>query len=272
VSSYLTELAGHGAKVGTMSRRRSALRFAHQLHNLPSPTTSARVEAVWEGIRRTHGAPPDESAPLEPPELFQVVDACPTTKVWRTRGREPEPSLAGARDRALLLDGFVGAFRRSELAGFDVEHISNHPKGLVVAIPRSKENQTDEEPELVVLPRAATLARCPVHALDQWLDLAAITSGPVFRKVTKSNMAAEGGLHPESINKLVQTAIARADIDPEPYSAHSLRAGFVTYSQRRGASDQAVAHQTRHRSLASVGTYIRIDEAWEDNAATQLGF
>src|SRR5674536_218431 len=62
----------------------------------------------------------------------------------------------------------------------------------------------------------------------------------------------------------------RAGIDPTPYSAHSLRAGFVTYAHLRGASDRAIAHQTRHRSLATLGGYVRIHTAWADNAATQL--
>ncbi len=73
VAGYLTFLAGHGAKVGTMSRRLSAIRFAHQMHNRPDPTTGARVVAVWEGIRRTHGAPPEQAAPLMPPELLAWI-------------------------------------------------------------------------------------------------------------------------------------------------------------------------------------------------------
>ena len=109
ISQYLTDLARHGAKVGTMSRRMSAIRFAHKLRNLPDPCEHARVVAVWEGIRRTHGAPPDQAAPLMPPELWHVLDAIPICKEWKTRGRAPEPDLAGLRDRALLLVGFVAA-------------------------------------------------------------------------------------------------------------------------------------------------------------------
>ena len=88
--------------------------------------------------------------------------------------------------------------------------------------------------------------------------------------MTKSNRPTGRPLHPDSINTLIQHAIARAGIDPAPYSAHSLRAGFVTYSHLRGASDRAIAHQTRHRSLATIGTYIRLHTAWTDNAATSL--
>jgi len=88
-----------------MSRRLSAIRFAARLRNQVDPTANARVVAVWEGIRRTHGAPPEQAGPLMPPELFDTLSACPHTKVWKTRGRPSEPDLAGLRDVALLLSG-----------------------------------------------------------------------------------------------------------------------------------------------------------------------
>lgn len=138
VTGYLTNLARHGAKVGTMSRRMSSIKFAHQLRDLPDPTRNARVLAVWEGIRRTHGAPPEQAAPLMPPDLFDVLAACPITRTWRTLGRPPEPDLAGARDRALLLVGFVAALRRSELATLTVGQVAEHPNGLVFTVPRPR--------------------------------------------------------------------------------------------------------------------------------------
>ena len=271
ISGYLSELARSGAKVGTLSRRLSAIRFVHQLHNHPDPTRNARVIAVWEGIRRTHGAPPEQSNPLMPPDLFDVLDACPTTKVWRTRGRPDEPDLAGARDRLLLLVGFVAALRRSELAAIRIEDLDDHPNGMVLALPRSKTNQTGEHHELVVLPRAANPDRCPVTAIERWLALTGITEGPLLRPVLKSNKPADRALNPNSVNILVQAAIARAGIIADGYSAHSLRAGFVTYAHLRGASDRAIAHQTRHRSLATLGGYVRVQQVWVDNAATTLG-
>jgi integrase len=153
LSGYLTDLAGRGAKVGTMSRRLSPIHFAHQLADHPDPAAGARVSAVWEGIRSTHGAPPEQAVPLMPPELLDVAAACPTTRVWKTR--EPEPDLAGLRDRALLLVGFFAALRRSELAVLTVDQITDHDRGLVTGIARSKTNQTGLERELVVLPRTA---------------------------------------------------------------------------------------------------------------------
>lgn len=87
----------------------------------------------------------------------------------------------------------------------------------------------------------------------------------------KSNKAADRPLKRDSISTIVQDAIRRAGIIPDGYSAHSLRAGFVTYAHLRGASDRAIAHQTRDRSLATLGGYVGIHQAWEDNAATTLG-
>ncbi|KYH45405.1 hypothetical protein AZH51_16185 [Branchiibius sp. NY16-3462-2] len=93
----------------------------------------------------------------------------------------------------------------------------------------------------------------------------------MFRGITRGNRVRPGRLHPESINTIVQRAVARAGLDPTGYSAHSHRAGFVTHAHLRGASDRAIMHQTRHRSPASVGTYVRVESAWVNNAATTLG-
>ncbi|TNM60422.1 site-specific integrase [Streptomyces sp. NP160] len=283
LTGYLVALAEAGAKVGTLSRRLSSIKFAHASAGHPDPATHPRVMAVWEGIRRLHGAPPQQAAPLMPPLLFDVLAACPVTRTWpapaltasgrpsRAAVRAPEPDLTGARDRALLLVGFVGALRRSELAALEVADVAEHPNGLVLSLPRSKTNQTGSRAELVVLPRAGNPDRCPVLALQRWLELADITEGPVFRGVTKANRPAQRRLHPESVTTLVKGALARTGAPTTGYSGHSLRAGFVTYAHLRGSSDRAIAHQTRHRSMASLGGYVRVSHAWTDNAATALG-
>jgi integrase len=167
-----------------MSRRLSPIRFAHQLADHPDPAAGARVSAVWEGIRSTHGAPPEQTVPLMPPELLDVAAACPTMRVWKAR--EPEPDLAGLRDRALLLVGFFAALRRSELAVLTVDQITDHDRGLVTGIARSKTNQTGLERELVVLPRTARppggrLSRARSQAAEPLQSLAVERGAPLGR-------------------------------------------------------------------------------------------
>lgn len=273
ITAYLTMLAESGAKVGTMSRRLSSMKFAHRVRDLPDPTENARVLVVWEGIRRRHGAPPEQATPLLPPALHDVLDACPHQKVWKDPRRPPESDLAGLRDRVLLLVGFVGGLRRSELAAIDVEHLVPHERGLVLTVPRSKTNQRGDQADLVVLPSSTRPNRCPVRATEAWLEAAGVVDGPLLRPVSKGNRAIARRLSPAGVNSVFQAAVTRSGIDPDghhDYSAHSLRAGFITYAHLRGASDRAIAHQTRHRSLASIGTYVRISDAWVNNAATEL--
>ncbi|MDN5762484.1 MAG: tyrosine-type recombinase/integrase, partial [Microlunatus sp.] len=247
ISTYLTALAGHGAKVGTMSRRLSGIRFAHRLRDLADPTENARVVAVWEGIRRTHTSRPDQATPLMPPQLWDVLDACPATKTWKTKNRPEEPHLGGLRDRALILVGFVAALRRSELVGIDVTDLAEHPNGMVIQLNRSKTNQRGDVDEIVVLPRGTVTRRCPVTAIQTWLDAAKITDGPLFRAVSKGNHALDRRLSAGAVNTVVQAAVVRAGLVDQGqdggYSTHSLRAGFVTYAHSRGASDRAIAHR-----------------------------
>ncbi|MBP2371925.1 site-specific integrase [Pseudonocardia parietis] len=269
VSGYLVTLARAGAKISTMSRRMAAIRFFHAVRDLPDPTSPARVTTVWEGIRREHGAPPDQARPLMPPQLFDLVAATGTTRQFR--GRPAEPDLAGARDRALLLVGFWSALRCSELCALTVDNVLPHDRGRTLTIPSSKTNQRGEHTELVVLPYAAHPDACPVRALTTWLKLAAITEGPVLRRVSTGNRVTPGQLHRASVNRRITALAAAAGHDDAGYSPHSLRAGFVTWAHLRGASDREIAAQTRHRSLASVGGYVRVENAWTANAATNMG-
>ena len=269
VSGYLVTLARAGAKISTMGRRMAAIRFFHAVRDLPDPTSPARVTTVWEGIRRQHGAPPDQAPPLMPPQLFDLVAATVTTREFRSRPAEPD--LAGARDRALLLVGFWSALRCSELCALTVDNVLPHERGRTLAIPSSKTNQRGERTELVVLPYAAHPDACPVRALTSWLKLAAITEGPLLRRVSTGNRVITGHFHRASVNRRLTALAIAAGHGDAGYSPHSMRAGFVTWAHLRGASDREIAAQTRHRSLASVGGYVRVENAWTSNAATNMG-
>lgn len=313
LTGYISALADAGRKTGTISRRLSSIRFVHRLWDLDDPTTTARVQQVWEGIRRTiaHSgtaqANIDQAPPLMPPQLWDAVDACPSVTTWKTRTNQP--SLAGARDRALLLVGFFGALRRDELARLDVSMIrSDPPRGLVLELPWSKTNQRGDGSDLVALPRTSRPDYCPVTALERWLVLAGITHGRVFRSIRKDNHTLGAALTGDAINTAIINACKRAHLSPAPqpatppppettdssdgqqdtdtttkysarntpcravgFSAHSLRAGFVTYAHLRGNTTDQIRRQTRHRSAASVDTYTRLNTIWDSNAVTNLG-
>lgn len=256
VNRYVLALIAAGAKTTTVARRLSSIGHAHRTAGHPSPTDHPRVQLVWDGVRRAYPAETRGAPPLMPPVLWDVLDALPDTAV-------------GHRDRALLLVGFVGALRRSELAAARVGDLDDHPRGRVLRIPASKTDRYSAG-QLVVLP-AGRPGRCPVVALDAWLaHLDRDVGGPLFRAALRSGRILPGGLGPVAVNQTVQRACTAALGPGHGYSAHSLRSGFVTHAAARGAADRAIAHQTRHRSMASVARYIRHETAWIDNAATAL--
>ena len=199
-----------------------------------------------------------------------MVDVCPTVTTWKTRGRPPEPDLAGLRDRTLLVVGKVGALRRSEISALDIGDNAEHPSGLVLALSRSKTNQHGDHAELCVLLRGNSAGRCRATALEDWIHTAGVADGPVLRPVSTGNRPLPRPLTAGAIN----------DLDPPSHRTGRARRRLQrTQSPRRlchlrhlrGASDRAIAHKTEHRSLAFVGSYIRIHSAWEDTAATQPG-
>jgi integrase len=263
-AKYIHQLSTHGAATGTIARRFAALRYAEQTAGLPSALDDPRVQNMWNGIRRTHGRPPDQSLPIMPPLLWEILDATPTTNADGT------PSIAGLRDHVLLLVGFTGALRRSELANIDVEHLQRHEHGIVLHIPTSKMNQTGEHDELVALPTSPEPGRCPVGAIDAWTHATNINAGPLLRGLTKYGKPRSTRIGESSINTIVQAAIARTGTDPTPYSAHGLRAGFITYADQLGVPARDIARHTRHKSLASLDGYVRVNELWTQNAAVAL--
>jgi Site-specific recombinase XerD len=252
---YLTDLAGI-AKTSTIARRLAAIAEAHRTAGAPSPTDAA-VKAVWAGIRRVHGTAGEAAAPLTVTLLRRVVEAL-------------RLDLAGHRDRALLIVGFAGALRRSELVALDVADVEERHEGLIMRIRRSK---TDQEAagRQVGLPYGSNPSTCPVRSLHTWLEAAGIASGPLFRPVNRHGIAGTGRLSAASANRAVQRAVARAGLDPRPYSAHSLRSGLATSAAEAGASERAIMAQTGHRSVTVARGYIRSGSLFRDNAAAQVG-
>ncbi|MCA1832892.1 MAG: site-specific integrase [Actinobacteria bacterium] len=256
VAIYLTDLT-EVAKTSTVERRLASIAFAHRTANLASPTDDPIVKAVWAGIRRVHGTAEAQAAPITVGLLRRMIANLPS-------------GPGGTRDAALLLVGFAGALRRSELVALDVADLEDRHEGLVLTLRRSK---TDQEAagRQVGLPYGSNSATCPVRNLTAWLDVAGIIDGPVFRPVDRHGRIATTRLSAAGANRIVQRAVGRTGTDPRSYSAHSLRAGLATAAAEAGISERAIMSQTGHRSLVVARGYIRSGSLFRDNAAAQVG-
>ena len=259
VALYLTELAAV-CKVSTLQRRLSSIAQAHQAAGYSahdSPTRHATVRAVWAGIRRAHGTAQEGKAPTLIEDVRAMVATLPDT-------------LLGLRDRALLLLGFAGAFRRSELVAVDVRDVAVSRAGLVVTIRRSKTDQ-EGEGQTVGIPYGSNPDTCPVRAVQAWLECAYIKEGPLFRSVNRHEQLQQGRLSDRAVALVVKRAAAAAGLDASRYAGHSLRAGLATAAAIAGAGERAIMKQTRHRSERMVRKYIRDGQLFRDNAAAVVG-
>ena len=176
-------------------------------------------------------------------------------------------SLAGLRDRALLLLGFAGAFRRSELVALDVADIAETKAGLLVTIRHSK---TDQEGEGVTIAIARGDVACPVRALLEWLNAAGIRAGPIFRPVNKAGTVAAKRLTDRSVANIVKAYAERAGFDASLFSGHSLRSGFLTSAAAKGASIFKMMDVSRHKSVDTLRGYVRDAELFKDHAGAGL--
>jgi integrase len=173
------------------------------------------------------------------------------------------------RDRAVLLLGFAGAFRRSELVALDVADIEDVPEGLLITIRRSKTDQ-EGQGRKVAIPRGEIA--CPVAALKAWLEAAGITEGAVFRRVfnKRNQRVSAARLGACNVAAIVKVAARKLGLDPIAFAGHSLRAGFVTSAVKRGANLLKITDVTGHRSLEMLKTYSRDAEAFVGHAGAGL--
>ena len=255
VCRYLAEQAEQN-KVSTLARRVASISQAHQAAGLPSPTLSLSVRATLKGIRRKKTSLTTEKAPVLVADLRKMVDAL-------------GDSLMGKRDRALLLVGFAGAFRRSELVSLDVADVAFDPNGLTIRLRRSKTDQ-EGEGRKVGLPYGSNLATCPVRALQEWLHVAAITNGALFVGINRHGTP-QGRLSACAVALIVKKVVAAAGLNPDLYAGHSLRAGLATSAAMAGVSERSIMNQTGHKSVMMVRRYIRDGSLFRENAAAGIG-
>lgn len=231
IAAYLAAQAAEGHKPSTVSRRAAAIGARHRDAGHLNPCTADVVRATVAAAKEL-GAGTDATVPITLDDLRRMVDACNRT------------TLIGARDAALLLVGFAGAYTRSDLVGIDVADIERHRSGDITidgATPRR------------ITPGTRALT-CPVRALDHWLAIAGIEDGPVFRPISRDDTVVASRLSDRAVARVVARTAERAGLPPgRNLAAHSLRAGFIQAALAAGIPEREVA---RHAGLAPAGTTL----------------
>jgi site-specific recombinase XerD len=256
VASYIAECAGR-LKAGSVQRRINAIAEAYKAVGLESPTHHPMVTNTMKGIRRTKGTASIQKAPAVTDDIKAMVDAT-------------DAGLIGTRDRAMVLLGFAGAFRRSELVGLDVEDCSFGKDGLTVTLRRSKTDQ-EGQGRKIGIPYGSNPETCPVRTIQAWLEIAGIDGGPLFRSINRHGHVQAGRLSGIDVARVVKKLAERAGLDPAKYAGHSLRAGHATSAAIAGASERSIMNQTGHRSVQMVRRYIRDGSLFRENSAGKLG-
>jgi site-specific recombinase XerD len=205
IAAFLAFEADRGMRSPTIDRRVASIRYAHKLAGLALPTDDERVRTVVRGIRRSRPSAPMRKAAATSEKIMAMAP------IGRQR-------LIDLRDRALLLLGFAGAFRRSELVGLDLDDIEEGRDGLRITIHRSKGDQ-EGHGAVVAIPHGSVA--CPVRAFRDWITAAAITTGPVFRPIAKGGRVQEARLTDRGLVKIIKRHAARVGLDAAQFRALS---------------------------------------------------
>lgn len=251
VAAYLGSHAGV-LSIATLQRRLVSIAKAHTMQGHPDPVKSDLVKLTMRGIRRVHGKPQTQAAALLKEDLTVMLSHVPDT-------------VKGKRDRAMLLLGFCGALRRSELVAVKIEDMEFTAQGIILTLPRSKTDQSGQGRKIGI-PRGRGRI-CPVECVNVWTLHAGADAGFLFRAVTKGGVISDAPLSDRAVADIIKFYAGKAGLNPERYSGHSLRSGLATSAAQHGVSSWKIRAQTGHKSDAMLARYIRNGDIFTDNAA-----
>ena len=251
IAEYIAELCTHCA-FSTIQRRIHAISYFHMRRSLPSPTTERPVKKALRIAARNVGTAQRQAKPLTRKLLIQLCQSLGKSAIDR-------------RDRAVLLLGFAGGFRRSEIAALNIADLEFVDEGLLVRVRSSKTDQT-RRGRTVAIPKSSG-STCAVTAVRRWLWTAGKTEDALFRRCHRSGTVLSDRLDAAYVATIVKRRLTAIDVDSTAYSGHSLRSGLVTEAARAGVPAWKIKQQTGHKSDANLGRYIRDAELWQNNAA-----
>ena len=253
-------------ELSSLERKLSAISQAHKAAEYESPalTTDEPLHSVWSGIVRSKGRSKDKVAPTLTEDVRLMVDHLPRTD------NEGTLTLSGSRDRAILLIGFSGALRRSEIVALRMDDISFSADGLRLIVRSSKSDQEGRGLTKGIR-YGSNPSTCPVRSLRSWLNRSGIEDGPLFRSIDRHGNIGETALSGRSVARIVKRSAKQAGMDPSQYSGHSLRAGFTTQAARSGTPERVIMRHTGHKSERMVREYIREGRLFRENPTEDLG-
>jgi site-specific recombinase XerD len=256
VVAYVADRAD-SLKPSSLRRRLAAIAKAHAVKGLPNPCSVEAVKATMKGVEATHGVRVEAKAPATFDAMTRMIDTFGT-----------RDDLEAVRARAILLLGYAGAFRRSELCALENRDLAWSQRGVVVLVRRSKTDQRG-----VGLEKAIPFVggpMCAASALRAWVDKARIKDGPVFRPLTLDGGTKVKPLSAQSIALIVKSAADRAGLDAGQFSGHSLRAGHVTEARARGVADSATMQTTGHKRTETLEMYDRRNNPFDKGSAADV--
>ena len=259
VSLYLTHLS-KTSKISTLRRRLVSISMVHKLKGHYLDTKHPIIIENFMGIRRTKGSFQKGKKPILINHLKLIINAI---------NEQKNEDIKKLRDKSIILVGFGGGFRRTELISINYEDLEFVPEGLKITIRKSKTDQFGEG-MIKALPYLANEKYCPVISLKNWLEISKIKSGPIFRRFSKGSFLKEERLTDQSVVLLIKKYLNLAGIDNTNFAGHSLRSGFASVAAESGADERSIMAMTGHKSTQMVRRYIREANLFKDNALSKI--
>ena len=259
VSLYLTQLST-SCKMSTLRRRLVSIGVVHRLKGHYLDTKHPIIIENLLGIKRKKGSIQIGKKPILINHLKQIINVIDEQKIEK---------IKKLRNRTLILVGFGGGFRRTELVSINHEDLDFVEEGVKITLRRSK---TDQFGEGVIkgLPYFANEKYCPVLSLKNWLTLSKIKSGPIFKRFAKGSIITRHRLTDQSVVLLIKECLKIAGIDNQNFSGHSLRSGFATVAADSGADERSIMAMTGHKTTQMVRRYIREANIFKNNALNKI--
>tara|TARA_B100000131_G_scaffold318839_1_gene363516 strand:+ start:384 stop:1337 length:954 start_codon:yes stop_codon:yes gene_type:complete len=261
ISLYLTFLS-KTSKVSTLRRRLVSISMIHKLQGHYLDTKHPIIIENLMGIRRVKGSMQKGKKPILINHLKSIINVINKQKI---------DEIKKARDKSIVLLGFGGGFRRTELISIDYEDLEFVPEGLKITIKRSKTDQIGEG-MIKGLPFFTNPEYCPVINLKKWLELSKIKSGPIFKRFAKGSSITNYRLTDQTVVLLIKKYLSMAGIDNSNFSGHSLRSGFATVAAESGADERSIMSMTGHKTTQMVRRYIREANIFKNNALNKIKF